>query len=173
MPRSRPSRRPPCSNFSPAFDPGKCRYRNRGTIDRIWTTQTNKCCDSGDLLLTVRAPVGYVAVANAKACLGRGVCGVKPFGDSAFLFHALRHAESRWQILEQGSTFTAANSEQVKQFRLRVPEDTSEQRAIAAILSDMDAEIALFERRLDKIRTIKQGTMQQLLTGRIRLARPL
>ena len=37
----------------------------------------------------------------------------------------------------------------------------------------MDAEIAMLEQRLDKIRAIKQGAMQQLLTGRIRLARPL
>ena len=45
----------------------------------------------------------------------------------------------------------------------------SEQRAIATILSDMDAEIAALERRLDKTRAVKQGMMQQLLTGSIRL----
>ena len=47
-----------------------------------------------------------------------------------------------------------------------------EQRAIAAILSDMDTEIAALEHRLDKTRAIKQGMMQQLLTGRIRLVDP-
>ena len=45
----------------------------------------------------------------------------------------------------------------------------SEQTAIAAVLSDMDAEVAVLERRLDKVREIKQGMMQQLLTGRVRL----
>ena len=44
-----------------------------------------------------------------------------------------------------------------------------EQRAIAAVLSDMDAEIAALERRRDKTRVVKQGMMQQLLTGRVRL----
>ncbi len=44
-----------------------------------------------------------------------------------------------------------------------------EQEAIASVLSDMDAELATLERRRDKTRTIKQGMMQQLLTGRIRL----
>jgi len=47
-----------------------------------------------------------------------------------------------------------------------------EQRAIAAVLSDMDAEIAALEHRLDKTRAIKQGMMQQLLTGAIRLPIP-
>ena len=46
-----------------------------------------------------------------------------------------------------------------------------EQRAIAAVFSDMDAEIAVLQRRRDKTRTLKQGMMQQLLTGRIRLVR--
>lgn len=149
---------------------GNADIENRRTTERVWTTQASKCCDSGDLLLTVRAPVGTVAVASREACLGRGVCGLKPFGDSTFLFEALLHAEKRWQILEQGSTFTAANSEQVRRFRLRVPDDENEQRAIADALSDMDAEIAVLERRLDKTRAIKQGMMQQLLTGNIRIA---
>ena len=148
---------------------GNADIEDRRTIDRVWTTRGSKYCDSGDLLLTVRAPVGAVAVASKKACLGRGVCGLKPIGDSAFLFHALVQTESSWQILEQGSTFTAANSEQVGQFRLRIPTDENEQQAIAAILSDMDAEIIALERRRDKARAIKQGMMQQLLTGRVRL----
>ena len=47
----------------------------------------------------------------------------------------------------------------------------AEQRAIAAVLSDMDAEIAALERRRDKTRDVKQGMMQQLLTGRVRLVK--
>ncbi len=150
---------------------GNADIEDRKTIDRVWTTQASKHCDADDLILTVRAPVGTIAIAKKEACLGRGVCGLKPVGDCAFLFHALVHAEGRWQILEQGSTFTAANSEQVEQFRLRVPSDENEQAAIAAILSDMDAEIAALERRRDKTRAVKQGMMQQLLTGRIRLVK--
>ena len=148
---------------------GNADIEDRKTIDRVWTTQASKHCDAGDLILTVRAPVGTVAIARRKACLGRGVCGLKPVGDCAFLFHALVHAEGRWQVLEQGSTFTATNSEQVEQFRLSVPSDENEQTAIAAILSDMDAEIDTLEQRRDKARALKQGMMQQLLTGRVRL----
>ena len=48
----------------------------------------------------------------------------------------------------------------------------NEQRAIATVLSDIDAEIAVLERRRDKTRVVKQGMMQQLLTGRVRLVKP-
>ena len=56
-------------------------------------------------------------------------------------------------------------------FKFYVP-SIEEQTAIAAILSDMDAEIAALERRRDKTRAVKQGMMQQLLTGRVRLVEP-
>ena len=141
----------------------------RKTIERVWTTQGNKRCDLGDLILTVRAPVGVVAVASKNACIGRGVCGLKPFGDSSFLFHALVHAETRWQALEQGSTFTAANSAQVGQFRLRVPDDRNEQHAIAEALSNVDGSLNALDALIAKKRAIKQATLQQLLTGKIRL----
>ncbi len=54
---------------------------------------------------------------------------------------------------------------------VRFPPDIEEQRAIAAVLSDMDAEITALEQRRDKTRAIKQGMMQQLLTGRVRLVK--
>jgi len=55
--------------------------------------------------------------------------------------------------------------------QLPIPLPTvSEQTAIADVLSDMDAEIAALERRRDKTRALKEGMMQELLTGRTRLA---
>ncbi len=148
---------------------GNADIEDRKTIERVWTTQGNKRCNLGDLILTVRAPVGSVAVASKNACIGRGVCGLKPIGDSSFLFQALVNAEDQWQAFEQGSTFTAANSEQVGQFRLFVPDDDNEQRAIAKVLSDVDGLINALDTLIAKKRAIKQATMQQLLTGKTRL----
>ena len=54
-------------------------------------------------------------------------------------------------------------------FELRVPPTKGEQTAIATVLSDMDAEISALEARRNKTRALKQGMMQELLTGRIRL----
>ena len=52
---------------------------------------------------------------------------------------------------------------------VRFPPNVEEQNAIASVLSDMDSEITALEQRRDKTRAIKQGMMQQLLTGRVRL----
>ena len=58
--------------------------------------------------------------------------------------------------------------QQVSDFPIYAP-PLAEQTAIAAVLSDMDADIAALEQQLAKARGIKQGMMQELLTGRIRL----
>ena len=56
-------------------------------------------------------------------------------------------------------------------FRFPLPTDIAEQRAIAAIITDLDAEIGALEARREKMLAIKQGMMQQLLTGRVRLVK--
>ena len=60
----------------------------------------------------------------------------------------------------------------MKRVEILVPPETDEQTAIATILSDMDAEIAALETKLAKARQVKQGMMQELLTGNIRLIEP-
>lgn len=148
---------------------GNADIEGRLSIARVWTTQITKEGCLGDLLLTVRAPVGAVGRISERSCLGRGVCSLKPNGDAGFLFHALVFAESAWKVLEQGSTFTSANSTQVAAFRIWMPADLSEQTAIAEVLTDMDTELAALEQRREKTRALKQAMMQELLTGRTRL----
>lgn len=57
----------------------------------------------------------------------------------------------------------------MKALEIHLPIDTDEQTAIAEVLSDMDAELAVLEQRRDKTRLLKQGMMQELLTGKTRL----
>ena len=73
--------------------------------------------------------------------------------------------------LAQGSTRYNISKTALLSVDFLIPE-LSEQQAIAEVLSDMDAEITALEQRLEKAKAIKQGMMQQLLTGRIRLVEP-
>ena len=57
----------------------------------------------------------------------------------------------------------------ISEIRLRIPCDTDEQCAIASVLDDMEKEIETLKCKLEKYRQVKQGMMQQLLTGKIRL----
>ena len=68
-----------------------------------------------------------------------------------------------------GSTFLEVGKTQLAIFEALVPATKTQQTAIATILNDMDAEIAALEAKLAKVHQVKQGMMQELLTGRIRL----
>ena len=70
--------------------------------------------------------------------------------------------------ISYGTHMPRADWAVIRNLEINLPQ-ICEQRAIAEVFSDMDAEIAALERRRDKTRAIKQGMMEQLLTGRVRL----
>ena len=84
----------------------------------------------------------------------------------AFLIHALNDGKV-------GSTIPYIVLTQLTDFVVKLPQDKAEQTAIATILTDMDKEIADLETKRDKYRLLKSGMMQKLLTGQIRLTKPL
>ena len=149
---------------------GNADIKDRMQVVRFWTENTTKTCNEGDLIMTVRAPVGLVGIAKHKSCIGRGICSIKSKSiNKLFLYHLLVFNEEHWKETEQGSTFTSANFLQIFNFIISFPKSKSEQTRIATILSDMDTEISLLEQKLEKQKQIKQGMMQNLLTGKIRL----
>ena len=84
-----------------------------------------------------------------------------------FLYYALTFIEL-WRIADTTS-IPQINNKHIIPLVVALPPTKTEQEAIATILSDMDAEIAALETKLTKTRHLKQGMMQELLTGRIRL----
>ncbi|MCE9933817.1 restriction endonuclease subunit S [Aeromonas salmonicida] len=145
---------------------GNADILNRKTIIRNYTSQITKKAKKGDLILSVRAPVGEVAKAEFDCCIGRGVCAVQYKND--YLYQWLVSFETAWDKFSKGSTFDSINSEELRHIELIMPSD-EEQTAIATILSDMDNELQALTQKLEKARALKQGMMQQLLTGKIRL----
>lgn len=146
---------------------GNADIEDRKTIIRIHTTEITKIGEPGTTIMSVRAPVGEIAKTNFRCCLGRGVCAIKYKND--FLYHLLIYLEDSWGKYSTGSTFDSINSSQVKNLDIYIPSDFSEQVAIASIFNDIDEEIETLEQKLYKYKMIKEGMMQSLLTGKIRL----
>lgn len=86
---------------------------------------------------------------------------------SYFLYLALKQCNFNDVIV--GSSRAKLNASSLMQINVKYPSSLAEQHAIASILSDMDAEIAELEAKRDKYKEVRQGMMQQLLTGKIRL----
>jgi len=149
---------------------GNADIQNGKSVSRIWTKSITKECQKGAILITVRAPVGSVGISSSRACLGRGVCAVQPYSvNERYLYWQLKFSEDKWNESQQGSTFTSVNSNQIKDFCILCPTSFDEQAAIADVIEDIEIEIDLHIKQLNKQILLKQAMMQELLTGRIRL----
>jgi type I restriction enzyme S subunit len=108
-----------------------------------------------------------------EAYAGGDIVILRPTGvDSLFVGYALNTPAVVRQkaSLGQGDAVVHISASALAQVSVELPE-IREQKAIAGILLDMDAEIAALKARREKTRTIKQGMMQQLLSGRVRLVK--
>ncbi len=138
-----------------------------------FTTKPMTVCQAGDILVTVKGSgSGTLVEADAEYCISRQLMAIRPTRwNPTFLRFSLLQNASRIKAASTGLIPGLSRSDILDQ-ALPIPSSEEEQRAIAAVLSDMDAELTALERRLDKTRAVKQGTMQQLLTGSIRLPIP-
>jgi len=149
---------------------GNADIKDRKSAPRIWTKHVTKTCKEGDILITVRAPVGSIAKSAHEACIGRGMASITANETHPdYLYYLLISYEDKWRRLEQGSTFTAINSSDLKNLKLTIPSLKSEQQKIATVLSGFDREIGNFNKILNRLNKQKKGLMQKLLTGEVRV----
>ncbi|HEC1604222.1 TPA: restriction endonuclease subunit S [Escherichia coli] len=149
---------------------GNADIKCRVSCPRVYTSDITKECTPGDILLSVRAPVGTVALSQHKACIGRGISAIKSKRkmSQSFLYQWFLWFEPKWCYLSQGSTFESINSDDIKTLKLSVP-NFEEQQKIAAVLSAADTEISTLEKKLACLKNEKKALMQQLLTGKRRV----
>lgn len=112
-------------------------------------------------------PIAYRMIGKIWVNNHAHVLKARPGFDHGFLFHSLRHKDIT-PFLASG-TRAKLNKSELKKIGIRAPNEEAEQTRIALLLNDMDAEIQALETRLEKARQVKEGMMQNLLTGKIRL----
>ena len=93
----------------------------------------------------------------------------KDLTDKNFLYQLLKYKEPNIMKLRVGSGLPNIQQGALNKFKLFLPSDVKEQRAIADILISADSEIALLNKKLDVLKEQKRGLMQKLLTGEIRV----
>jgi len=142
---------------------GNADIQNRKSNPRNWTSDPTKKCQVGDLILTVRAPVGAIAKSSHNACIGRGVCSIRnnSISNIEFLYQFLLDYELKWIRLEQGSTFTAVSGTDIRTIETPTP-SLPEQTKIANFLSAIDEKITNVELRITKMEGWKKGLLQQM-----------
>ncbi|WP_221637725.1 restriction endonuclease subunit S [Listeria immobilis] len=143
---------------------GNADMKNGQVVPRVWTKQITKTAAIGDIILSVRAPVGDVGKTNYNVVLGRGVAGIK--GDE-FIYQVLfkMRLENYWAKYSTGSTFESINSNDLKEAKMFVPKEL-EKKEIGIFFKQLDNTIALHQRKLDSLKLMKKGFLQQMFPGK-------
>lgn len=139
---------------------GNADMKNGWVVPRVWTTQVTKKADKGDLILSVRAPVGDVGKTSYPIVIGRGVASIK---GNEFIFQQLIRMKvtGYWNRYSTGSTFESINSADIKNAKLFIT-NLKEQKKIGNFLERLDQKIQFQQQKLDILREQKEGFLQQM-----------
>ena len=140
---------------------GNADLKDGWVTPRVWTTEATKTAAAGSLIMSVRAPVGAMGKTRYDVVLGRGVAGLD--GDE-FLFQLLSkfEAEGYWFKVSVGSTFDSINGDDLRNAPIAYPHNASERVQIGEALGRLDSLIALHQRKLEKLRALKQSLLQKM-----------
>ncbi len=120
---------------------------------RVWCSAPKKLAKAGDILISVRAPIGALNIADCDCCIGRGLAAITPdatCADTMFLFYALYASAAELQRRGTGSTFKAISKNALS--NLLLPSYClEEQKEISAVLQQVDHLIALRQRQAEKL----------------------
>lgn len=129
---------------------------------------------AGDFILSNSMSFGRPYILKIDGCIHDGwlvIQNYQEYFDLDYLYYLLgsEYVFEQYKKMAAGSSVQNLNKDKVSNVLVRMPLNKTEQTAIAEILSDMDNEIVELESKRTKYDSIKQGMMQQLLTGKIRL----
>jgi len=139
---------------------GNADMKNGRVVPRVWTTQVTKLAEKGDLILSVRAPVGDIGKTDYTVVLGRGVAAIK---GNDFLFYLLSKMKQSnyWAKFSTGSTFESINSGDIRSAEIMIPSQ-EEQSAIGFLFSTLDDLLASYKDNLANYQSLKVTMLSKM-----------
>ncbi|WP_302223872.1 restriction endonuclease subunit S [uncultured Streptococcus sp.] len=139
---------------------GNADMQNGRVVPRVWTTQITKLAEKGDLILSVRAPVGDIGKTDYNVVLGRGVAAIK---GNEFLFQLLTKMKQYhyWAKFSTGSTFESINSNDIKSAEIYLP-SPAEQQAIGSLFRTLDDLLSSYKDNLANYQSIKTTMLSKM-----------
>ena len=169
-----------CANINMGQSPDSVSYNDKGIgmpflqgcadfgkkypLTTTYTTNPNKTSVANAILISVRAPVGDLNIADKGYCIGRGlssIIGKYGTANTDYLYYFLQYTKEVLKKSGQGSTFEAVNSKDLRNHKINLPPLPIQQK-IAKILSTIDGQIEKTEAIIAKYQAVKQGMLQDL-----------
>lgn len=126
------------------FMQGNRTFGKRYPIFDTYTTKPTKMAKGGDVIMSVRAPVGDLNITPVDMCIGRGLCSIRMRnGNQDFLYYLLKFYLPQLINKESGTIFGSVNRNDINGLDVDVPSDESVQKRIGRFLSMIDEKIEL------------------------------
>ena len=149
------------------FHQGVTDYGFRFPNHRVYCTTEGRTAEPGDVLLSVRAPVGRINVADRRLILGRGLAGLRHrSGRQSFLYQQICHAFPEEDAIGDGTVYKAVTKRFLEQMSILLPFEDA-QEAFENLARPLDDLIATCEVESRKLAETRDLLLPQLLSGRI------
>jgi type I restriction enzyme S subunit len=166
---------PPSSTYNSVgkglpFFQGKAEFTDLYPVVRKWCTKPTRIANEGDILLSVRAPVGSTNIANQECAIGRGLAAVTyPFSNKVIWYY-LKSIEQLLDKQGTGTTFRAVSGNIVRKqiFPLApLPIQRAIVSKIEALFSDLDNGIANFKKAQAQLKIYRQAVLKKAFEGEL------
>ena len=146
------------------FYQGNADFGEDNPTPRSWCTDPKKVAEKGDILISVRAPIGAINIANERCCIGRGIAAIRPNQDlmpTNYLRHQLSASRSKLEAMGTGSTFKAIGKKALSDFAVAIY-SKSEQEAIVYQLDCIAAQIKAANNQLIRFDTLVKSRFVEM-----------
>lgn len=153
------------------FFQGKKEFTDLYPEPAVWCTEPTKIAFPGDVLLSVRAPIGTVNIAKTKCGIGRGLAAIRPNNKSStkFIFYLLELKEQEIQQRGTGTTFSAITKPRLYSIPIEIPETKKERDASTATIETqftrIDKITKAFRAGLEKTNVLRKSILKKAFGG--------
>ncbi len=168
---------PPSSSYNrdgigPPFYQGKAEFGAMFPLPVKWCTEPKKTALSGDVLMSVRAPVGPTNLCQEQSCIGRGLAALTASDglSNRYLLYFLRSTESEIASLGTGTTFKAVSGKVLKDIQVPLPPVAEQKRIVAKIeelFTRLDAGGEALQKVKAQIKRYRQAVLRDAFTGKL------
>ncbi len=137
---------------------------------RVYCTAPTRFAEEGNVLLSVRAPVGSLNIADERCAIGRGVAALRLKGkQQGYLYYLLRATQSGWNKFEaEGTVFGSVTKSDVHDFKVILPPDALRNQ-FGLLMESLDKQIATNENQSRTLAALRDALLPKLMSGEIRV----
>ena len=152
------------------FYQGRTDFTNRFPVRRLYTTEPKRIAKSGDILMSVRAPVGDINIANEECCIGRGLCSFESKDKmDSYLLYMLLNLKEKFDVFDgEGTVFGSINQRDLKGLKIIMPRYSMIEN-FNEMARHLDKQYLCLDKEQRNLSNLRDTLLPKLMSGEIRV----